>query len=182
MAQYRNIQDVPLILVGTQGIRKFFNSFPVIVCLNPFSPVMFRLKTFLMSEDRFQYKGAAHSKLTRPAWWYQPNTLDHFCLTQRSFKIVDSLKEIKWTTIWKTHTGITSGLMELPIFCTPSILTADSMRLGEESFCSVRVLYGSFFWTLLALALPPVTLGAPNVEFDPSTFNFYNSTWQWMII
>ena len=91
MAQYRNIQDVPLILVGTQGIRKFFNSFPVIVCLNPFSPVMFRLKTFLLSEDRFQYKGAAHSKLTRPACWY----LKVFCLTQRSFKIVDSLKEIK---------------------------------------------------------------------------------------
>ena len=69
MAQYRNIQDVPLILVGTQGI----NSFPLfflLLCVHHFSPVKFRLKTFLMSEDRFQYKGTAHSKLTRPAWWY----------------------------------------------------------------------------------------------------------------
>ena len=70
MAQYRNIQDVPLILVGTQGINSFPILFPVIVCEHHFCPVKLRLKTFLLSEDRFQYKGTAHSKLTRPAWWY----------------------------------------------------------------------------------------------------------------
>ena len=38
------------------------------LCFAPVSPpVSFCLKTFLLSEDRFQYKGAAHSKLTRPA-------------------------------------------------------------------------------------------------------------------
>ena len=95
MAQYRNIQDVPLILVGTQGINSFPILFPVIVCEHHFSPVKFRLKTFLLSEDRFQYKGTAHSKLTRPAWWNQLNTLDHFCLTQRSFKIVDIVINLK---------------------------------------------------------------------------------------
>ena len=95
MAQYRNIQDVPLILVGTQGINSFPILFPVIVCEHHFCPVKLRLKTFLLSEDRFQYKGTAHSKLTRPAWWNQPNTLDHFCLTQRSFKIVDIVINLK---------------------------------------------------------------------------------------
>ena len=45
------------------------------------------------------------------------------------------------------------------------------MRLQAESFCSFSVLYGSFFWALLA-QLYPVTVETPDLEFDPST-HFY---------
>ena len=151
MAQYRNIQDVPLILVGTQGIRKFFNSFPVIVCLNPFSPVMFRLKTFLLSEDRFQYKGAAHSKLTRPAWWYlilwiisawHRGVLRSLTALKRSNELQSGKHTLGLRAVWwscpffvphpswlQTQWGLEKNLFAQFVFCTEAFSGPSSLLL-----------------------------------------------------
>ena len=58
MAQYRNIQEVPLILVGTQGeyLNKMVNM-NMSENSGPSSFFLFLLKIlFHLAEDRFQYK------------------------------------------------------------------------------------------------------------------------------
>ena len=176
MAQYRNIQDVPLILVGTQGINSFPILFPVIVCEHHFSPVKFRLKTFLLSEDRFQYKGAAHSKLTRPAWWYQPNTLDHFCLTQRSFKIVEIDISLKCGNILQAGLNTLRSKGSLIVL---NIRIPPHPSWLQTQWGSKQNLFAQSVFCMAAFSGPvslrsPVTVETPkNLECNPSKHSYY---------
>ena len=128
---------------------KVSDSFSIVLqamCFAPVPPpVSFCLKTFLLSEDRFQYKGAAHSKLTRPA--------------------LSSLKLFAWhrgvlrqvVTHWKTHENEThnwdkrSGMVwSYPISHPSWPLTQWGLKqtfFAPLVFCRAAfgVLYSNFF-------------------------------------